>query len=160
MPLAHSSFGVRFGLMLVMLGGAQSASARSLFLNGTDISSARSQELKNVNIVINENGDIFIIAPHYQVNEEDTYIPLSKYVQGAGTPSHKASQGQTNGKGSDLLPSHPSVSTVTGKAIDAATGAPAGQIADDGQLDKAGTDGPGDSLPPGGAYQSLQDKSN
>ena len=56
--------------------------ARSIFLNGTDISSARGQELKNVSIHINENGDVFIMAPHYQVNEEDSYVPLSKYVQG------------------------------------------------------------------------------
>ena len=68
---------------------ATSAEARSLFLNGVDISSARSQELKNVTVQINENGDIFIIAPHYQVNEEDTYVPLSKYVQGINLPVHK-----------------------------------------------------------------------
>lgn len=67
----------------------QSAQARSVYLNGTDISSARGQELKNVTIHINEKGDIFVIAPHYQVNEEDAYVPLSKFVQGLNTPRHK-----------------------------------------------------------------------
>jgi hypothetical protein len=62
---------------------------KSVFLNGVDISSARSQELKNVDVIINEQGDIFLLAPHYQVNEEDTYIPLSKYAQGLGPLSHK-----------------------------------------------------------------------
>jgi hypothetical protein len=63
---------------------------RSIFLNGVDISSARNQELHNVDLQINENGDLFIVAPHYQVNEEDSYVPLSKYVQGLSLPEHKA----------------------------------------------------------------------
>jgi hypothetical protein len=65
------------------------ANARSIYLNGTDISSARGQELKNVTLHINEKGDVFIVAPHYQVNEEDTFVPLSKYVQGMNIPVHK-----------------------------------------------------------------------
>lgn len=52
--------------------------ARSLFLNGTDISSIRHHVLENVTIKINGNGDIFIEAPHYQINEESSYMPLSK----------------------------------------------------------------------------------
>ena len=69
-----------------------STGVRSVYMNGTDISSARNQNLKNVDIHINENGDIFIVAPHYQVNEEDTYVPLSKFVQGINAPSHKPPQ--------------------------------------------------------------------
>src|SRR4051812_24249722 len=71
---------------------ATGSAVRSVYLNGTDISSARSQELKGVDLVINEKGDIFIIAPHYQVNEEDTYVPLSKYVQGLNGPKHQPMQ--------------------------------------------------------------------
>jgi hypothetical protein len=83
------------------------APVRSVFLNGIDISSARSQELKNVDIVINEQGDLFISAPHYQVNEEDTYVPLSKYVQGANAPVHQAPQAVgAEGVGGDPL-AHP-----------------------------------------------------
>jgi hypothetical protein len=69
------------------------AGVRNVYLNGVDISSARSQDLKGVDLHINETGDIFIIAPHYQVNEEDTYVPLSKYVQGLNAPEHKNPQG-------------------------------------------------------------------
>lgn len=52
--------------------------ARSVFLNGIDVSSARSQELRHVQVRINERGDIFISAPHYQVTEEDFFTPLSR----------------------------------------------------------------------------------
>jgi hypothetical protein len=71
---------------------AAPAGVRNLYLNGVDISSAKSQELKNVDVTINERGDIFIIAPHYQVHEEDSYVPLSKYVQSMSAPQHKAPQ--------------------------------------------------------------------
>ena len=60
---------------------ASPAGVRSVYLNGVDISSAKSQDLHNVDIHINEAGEIFIIAPHYQVNEEDTFVPLAKYVR-------------------------------------------------------------------------------
>ncbi|MEY4629940.1 MAG: hypothetical protein RIQ81_60 [Pseudomonadota bacterium] len=69
---------------LASLTFAGHASARSVFLNGVDVSSSRSQELRNVQIRINEKGDIFISAPHYQVTEEDFFTPLSR-VPAAGT---------------------------------------------------------------------------
>lgn len=81
---------------------ASPASGRSVFLNGIDISSAKSQDLKHVDIHISENGDLFVIAPHYQVNEEDTYIPLSKYVQGLNQPAHHAPQSIEAGRTREL----------------------------------------------------------
>lgn len=75
-----------------MAFGATPAGIRSVFLNGLDISGAKNQELKNVDIMINERGDVFIIAPHYQVSEEDTYVPLARYVQGMNVPAHKPPQ--------------------------------------------------------------------
>lgn len=71
---------------------AAPAGTRSVYLNGVDISSAKSQDLRNVDVHINEAGDLFIIAPHYQVNEEDSYVPLSKFVQGMNLPKHKPPQ--------------------------------------------------------------------
>jgi hypothetical protein len=65
---------------------------RSIFLNGSDISGARNQQLKNVDVQISENGDLFIVAPHYQVAEEDAFTPLSKFVQAMNAPVHKAPQ--------------------------------------------------------------------
>jgi hypothetical protein len=78
------------GLALVLLPAT--ANARTVFLNGTDISAARSQEIKNVTVQIDEKGDVYIIAPQYQAVEEHTYLPLSKYVQGLNKPSHQAAQ--------------------------------------------------------------------
>ena len=63
--------------------------ARTIFLNGVDISAAKSQDLKNVTVHIDERGDVYISAPHYQVNEENTFMPLSKYVQGLNAPKHE-----------------------------------------------------------------------
>lgn len=68
------------------------AFARNIFLNGVDVSSSRSQELRNVQVRINEKGDIFISAPHYQVTEEDFFTPLSRLAtppqasQNSGSP--------------------------------------------------------------------------
>jgi hypothetical protein len=47
-----------------------------VYLNGKDVSSARNQQLKRVDIRLDEDGNIFIEAPHYQINEEKTYAPL------------------------------------------------------------------------------------
>ncbi len=73
------SFFCTIGFTLLIL--SQTAYSRSIYLNGTDISSAINQELKNVDIKISKNGDLFIHAPHYQVNEENTYTPLSKFYR-------------------------------------------------------------------------------
>ena len=54
---------------------AQEASRR-IYLNGIDISSAVHQELKNVNVKIDGQGNLFIEAPHYQVIEESKQLPL------------------------------------------------------------------------------------
>jgi hypothetical protein len=81
---------LQMGIFASSAAMAGTKGVKSLFLNGVDISSARNQSLQNVDVMINEAGDIFITAPQYQVNEEDTYIPLSKYSQGLGIPAHKS----------------------------------------------------------------------
>ncbi|MEZ4743737.1 MAG: hypothetical protein R3B45_15050 [Bdellovibrionota bacterium] len=65
-------------ITLGLIGATPPADARNIYLNGIDISNAFNQDLENVSIHINESGDIFVIAPHYQVNEEETFLPLSK----------------------------------------------------------------------------------
>ena len=62
--------------------------ARNVYVNGTDISSARHQLMENVNVRIDGDGNLFIEAPHYQVNEESTYIPLRRNVSDA-RPEHR-----------------------------------------------------------------------
>ena len=76
-------------VMLLFLGTATSSQARNLYLNGIDISSARHQNLENVQVKIDGQGNIYISAPHYQVNEENTYIPLSRWDRRISGPQHK-----------------------------------------------------------------------
>jgi hypothetical protein len=72
----------------VLAGHAQ---ARSIYLNGKDVSSARNQQLKRVDLRIDEDGNVFIEAPHYQINEEKTYAPLrSKPQLPIAKPQHLA----------------------------------------------------------------------
>ncbi len=49
----------------------------SIYLNGIDISSALNQDMKSVDIHIDERGNLFITAPHYYVNEAESFVPLS-----------------------------------------------------------------------------------
>lgn len=61
---------------------------RSIYMNGVDVSSSRNQDMRNVHVKIDEYGNIFITAPHYQVSEEDTFTPLSSYKYAPAQPAH------------------------------------------------------------------------
>lgn len=65
---------------------------RSVYMNGVDISSTRSQDVRNVHVKIDEYGNIFITAPHYQVTEQETFTPLSSYKHSANQMEHKPAQ--------------------------------------------------------------------
>ena len=94
--LGVGGLGIALVFAAVALAAAP-AGVRSIFLNGADISSARSQELRHVDVRIADNGDIFITAPHYQVAEEDSYVPLSQFIHTAGQPAHAQPQRLTTG---------------------------------------------------------------
>ena len=49
---------------------------RVIYLNGVNISSVKNQELENVNIHIDNNGNVYIDAPHYEIGVEQSYHPL------------------------------------------------------------------------------------
>ncbi|RDB37233.1 MAG: hypothetical protein DCC88_00980 [Spirobacillus cienkowskii] len=49
---------------------------RIIYLNGVNITSVRNQELENVNIHIDNNGNIYIEAPQYEVGTEQSFHPL------------------------------------------------------------------------------------
>lgn len=66
----------------------QTSHARSVYLNGIDISNAHSQDLKKVDLRMDQLGNIFITAPHYQVMEQDQYQPLTRMKEPAA-PAHK-----------------------------------------------------------------------
>lgn len=64
---------------------------RRIYLNGVDISSAKHQSLKKVDLRIDGQGNLYIEAPHYDVTEESTYIPLSSLAtESASRPAHKS----------------------------------------------------------------------
>lgn len=71
--------------------GNSDCPVRSIYLNGSDISGAIGQEMKKVTVYIGDNGDIYITAPHYQVSEEHSYLPVSRYLNGKSPdlPAHK-----------------------------------------------------------------------
>lgn len=50
--------------------------ARIIYLNGNNVSSVRNQTLENVTIRIDENGNVHITAPQYEVATDSSYHPL------------------------------------------------------------------------------------
>lgn len=62
---------------------ASIAMPRSIFLNGIDISSAKNQVMSGVTVRIDSRGSIYIEAPQYEVQQESTFLPLSRQ-----TPPH------------------------------------------------------------------------
>lgn len=52
----------------VLLALALSANAATLYVNGTPVDSLRSFSFTNVSVEVDENGDVFIIAPQYNVS--------------------------------------------------------------------------------------------
>jgi hypothetical protein len=51
-------------------------SKRMLYLNGENINSIRNEVLENVNVNIDENGNIHIEGPQYEVRAEQSFHPL------------------------------------------------------------------------------------
>ena len=98
--------------------------SRSVYLNGIDVSSTRSQDLRNVHIKISDNGDIYITAPQYQVTEEETFLPLSSFSSKPPMPEHKPPQAMSAPKSPGETAEKP-----TTKAASEATAAPAQRAA-------------------------------
>lgn len=77
------------GPCLLLLAGigqtypVSSSTARVIYLNGADISSAKNQSLEQVNVRIDARGNVYIEAPQYEVQQESTFVPLSRQ-----TPPH------------------------------------------------------------------------
>lgn len=87
--VAFSSLGLASGKAL--------AETRSVFLNGVDISSTKNQSMQQVNITIDSQGNVYIEAPHYEAQQESTFVPLGR--QGSvnvSIPQHRAPQAIPN----------------------------------------------------------------
>jgi hypothetical protein len=55
----------------VLLALALNANAATLYVNGTPVDGLRNFEFTNVSVEVDENGDVFIIAPQYNVSLGD-----------------------------------------------------------------------------------------
>ena len=84
----------RYFALLAAVGQASpavAASARIIYLNGVDISSAKNQSLEQVNIRIDAQGNVYVEAPQYEVQQESTFVPLSRQMPPhPNLPEHKA----------------------------------------------------------------------
>jgi hypothetical protein len=80
---------------------------RRVYLNGIDISSAKHQVLQKVTVRIDGQGHIFIEAPHYEVTEESTYIPLSSLSHESGTTPRHRQRGPIPPSHSKVEPTEP-----------------------------------------------------
>ncbi|MFK7872631.1 MAG: hypothetical protein AB8C84_05595 [Oligoflexales bacterium] len=72
--------------------------SQQLYLNGTDITGSTNQDLKQVDVHIDDKGHIFIAAPHYTVVEQASYLPLGEYKgkHPQHTPPSPAPMGSKN----------------------------------------------------------------
>lgn len=67
------------------------ATVRSIYLNGVDISAAKNQNLEQVNVRIDTRGNIYVEAPQYEVQQESTFVPLSRQAPPhPNLPVHKS----------------------------------------------------------------------
>lgn len=84
-------------LFIICWGGLHSLSSlaavgagRVIYLNGVDISSAKNQSLEQVNIRIDAQGHIYIEASQYEVQQDTTFVPLSRQMPlHPNLPEHK-----------------------------------------------------------------------
>jgi hypothetical protein len=53
-----------------------SSYSKVIYLNGVNITSARNQEMTNVSVKIDESGNIFLVAPQYDVSVKKSYRAL------------------------------------------------------------------------------------
>jgi len=58
-------------MLSVLLALGMSANAATLYVNGTPAEGLRDFEFTNVSVQVDENGDIFIVAPQYKVSVGD-----------------------------------------------------------------------------------------
>jgi hypothetical protein len=54
-------------MIAALLALSLSANAANVYVNGTPVDGLKSFEFKNVSVQVDENGDVFIIAPQYNV---------------------------------------------------------------------------------------------
>jgi hypothetical protein len=97
------------------------AAARSIFLNGADVSGVRNQSMNDVSVHIDELGNVMISAPQYKVHDRSRYHPINKQKK----PAHQADAIFPNARGTvQALPSHPEKGAVAEVNVEL----PAGEV--------------------------------
>jgi hypothetical protein len=99
------------------------AIARNIYLNGVDISGAFNQPLEQVDILIDEKGDIFITAPQYVAREQGSLTPLranspSRLAPDAQIAQPMAPTGQSSDSAAPEHPEHKALQGITKKPLE------------------------------------------
>lgn len=105
-------------VLLVLLIGAvivcgsvllapEAGHARSIFLNGVDISNARNQSLEGVDIRIDAEGNVFIIGNHYEIHQQQPLPPLVPQTSLPRTPPPHKPGGKRSSSAIDSPAGHP-----------------------------------------------------
>lgn len=90
-------------MSLLALCLAEAGEARSIFLNGIDISNARNQSLEGVDIRIDSEGNVFIIGNHYEIHQQQPLPPLVPKANLPNTPPpHKPRAKRPAGPGGTI----------------------------------------------------------
>ncbi len=96
---------------------AAGTGVRSVYVNGIDISSVRNQSLTHVDVKIDGNGDLYIVAPQYEVQQENTFVPLGQQGISHSSPIEHKTPSALNRKAQA-----PSADTPAGLATAPETG--------------------------------------
>ena len=77
-------------ILLMILLFPSFVEARSIFVNGVDITGAVEQTLREVTVYIDKNGDVLITAPQYRVLAKESVKPLGEKPERRRLPKHRS----------------------------------------------------------------------
>jgi hypothetical protein len=108
-------------LLAMLLLNPCEAAARSIFLNGADVSGVRNQSMNDVSVHIDDLGNVMISAPQYKIHDRSRYHPINKQNK----PTHQTSAISADAHGTvHALPSHPEKGAVAEVNVEV----PAGEV--------------------------------
>ncbi len=142
------------GPCLLLLAGigqplpVPSSTARVIYLNGVDISSAKNQSLEQVNVRIDARGHVYIEAPQYEVQQESTFVPLSRQTPPhPNLPVHKSPGPLPNEVEMPASKQELASPAETGDTMNQPDAAPPPPAAGSGLMEKEGTRKQPDGIP-------------
>ena len=84
-------------MIAALLAFSLSASAANVYVNGTPVDGLKNFEFTNVSVQIDENGDVFIIAPQYNVALGDEATKKKSNKKDVTTPPTPTGDGTVSG---------------------------------------------------------------